>query len=53
MSALSVRRFAAGSVAAPTTGLDAQLIAGLTRLVEVRPSRGFGKCRTLLRREQP
>lgn len=32
---------------------DAQVIAALARLVEARPSRGFWKCRKLLRREQP
>ena len=31
---------------------DAQIIAALAKLVEGRPSRGFWKCRTLLRRQQ-
>jgi len=32
---------------------DAELIAALARLVEARPSRGFWKCRSLLRRQRP
>lgn len=32
---------------------DAELIASLARLVETRPSRGFWKCCSLLRRQRP
>jgi putative transposase len=32
---------------------DAEVMAALTRLVEDRPSRGFWKCRKLLRRSRP
>jgi putative transposase len=32
---------------------DAEVIAALARLVEARPSRGFWKCCSLLRRERP
>ena len=32
---------------------DAELIAALAGLVEHRPSRGFWKCRKLLRRQRP
>jgi putative transposase len=32
---------------------DAELIAALAKLIEARPSRGFWKCRKLLRRSRP
>lgn len=35
------------------TVCDAELVAALTDLVENRPSRGFWKCRKLLRRRRP